>query len=90
MGDTDVFAGMSLINEFYQPTIGIVPIGDRFTMGARVRRLRLQALLPLQDASCLATTAPSRACSTPTPRSSSAEMSGHHVVVPPVGVPVDV
>ena len=35
MGDTDMFAGMALINELYQPTIGIVPIGDRFTMGAR-------------------------------------------------------
>lgn len=35
MGDTDVFAGMALINELYHPAIGIVPIGDRFTMGAR-------------------------------------------------------
>ena len=35
MGDTDVFPGMGLINELYQPTVGIVPIGDRFTMGAR-------------------------------------------------------
>jgi len=35
MGDTDVFAGMALIQELYRPTIGIVPIGDRFTMGAR-------------------------------------------------------
>ncbi|MGI9426434.1 MAG: metal-dependent hydrolase [Hyphomicrobiaceae bacterium] len=35
MGDTDVFPGMDLINTLYQPQIGIVPIGDRFTMGAR-------------------------------------------------------
>jgi L-ascorbate metabolism protein UlaG (beta-lactamase superfamily) len=35
MGDTDVFPGMELINKLYAPTIGIVPIGDRFTMGAR-------------------------------------------------------
>jgi L-ascorbate metabolism protein UlaG (beta-lactamase superfamily) len=35
MGDTDMFAGMGLIAEFYKPQIGIVPIGDRFTMGAR-------------------------------------------------------
>ena len=35
MGDTDVFPGMDLINRLYQPTIGIVPVGDRFTMGAR-------------------------------------------------------
>ncbi len=36
MGDTDVFPGMGLINKLYEPDIGIVPIGDRFTMGARV------------------------------------------------------
>lgn len=35
MGDTDMFAGMALIEEFHKPSIGIVPIGDRFTMGAR-------------------------------------------------------
>jgi len=35
MGDTDIFSDMALINEIYQPKIGIVPIGDRFTMGAR-------------------------------------------------------
>ncbi len=35
MGDTDVFPGMDLVNKLYKPNIGIVPIGDRFTMGAR-------------------------------------------------------
>lgn len=35
MGDTDVFPGMDLVNKLYQPEVGIVPIGDRFTMGAR-------------------------------------------------------
>jgi len=35
MGDTDIFPGMGLINEIHRPHIGIVPIGDRFTMGAR-------------------------------------------------------
>jgi L-ascorbate metabolism protein UlaG (beta-lactamase superfamily) len=35
MGDTEIFPGMALINEIHQPEIGIVPIGDRFTMGAR-------------------------------------------------------
>ena len=33
MGDTDIFADMALIAEFHRPEIGIVPIGDRFTMG---------------------------------------------------------
>lgn len=33
MGDTDIFGDMALINELHAPEIGIVPIGDRFTMG---------------------------------------------------------
>lgn len=39
MGDTDIFSDMALINELYAPTIGIVPIGDRFTMGAKTAAL---------------------------------------------------
>jgi L-ascorbate metabolism protein UlaG (beta-lactamase superfamily) len=39
MGDTDIFSDMALINEIYQPRIGIVPIGDRFTMGGAVAAL---------------------------------------------------
>jgi L-ascorbate metabolism protein UlaG (beta-lactamase superfamily) len=34
MGDTEIFGDMALINEIHRPAIGIVPIGDRFTMGA--------------------------------------------------------
>ncbi|WP_428671114.1 metal-dependent hydrolase [Roseibium sp.] len=36
MGDTDIFSDMALINEIYRPGIGLVPIGDRFTMGGKV------------------------------------------------------
>ncbi len=39
MGDTDIFGDMALINELHQPQIGIVPIGDRFTMGGTVAAL---------------------------------------------------
>jgi L-ascorbate metabolism protein UlaG (beta-lactamase superfamily) len=35
MGDTCAFADMALINELHEPEIGIVPIGDHFTMGGR-------------------------------------------------------
>ena len=35
MGDTEIFGDMALVQELYAPKIGIVPIGDRFTMGAR-------------------------------------------------------
>lgn len=34
-GDTSVFTDMALIDEFYKPRIGILPIGDRFTMDGR-------------------------------------------------------
>ena len=39
MGDTDIFSDMALINELHEPAIGIVPIGDRFTMGGAVAAL---------------------------------------------------
>ena len=39
MGDTDIFSDMALIHELHEPQIGIVPIGDRFTMGGAVAAL---------------------------------------------------
>lgn len=39
MGDTDIFSDMALIDELHKPDIGIVPIGDRFTMGGAVAAL---------------------------------------------------
>jgi L-ascorbate metabolism protein UlaG (beta-lactamase superfamily) len=33
-GDTGLTYDMKLVQEFYKPVIGILPIGDRFTMGA--------------------------------------------------------
>jgi L-ascorbate metabolism protein UlaG (beta-lactamase superfamily) len=39
MGDTGIFDGMKLIGEIYAPKIGIVPIGDRFTMGPKLAAL---------------------------------------------------
>jgi L-ascorbate metabolism protein UlaG (beta-lactamase superfamily) len=42
MGDTDIFGDMALIAEIYQPKIGIVPIGDRFTMGAETAALAVK------------------------------------------------
>ncbi|HLH11215.1 MAG TPA: metal-dependent hydrolase [Methylovirgula sp.] len=35
MGDTDMFSDMALVDEFYHPKVGIVPVGDRFTMGGK-------------------------------------------------------
>ena len=42
MGDTDMFGGMALIAEFHKPDIGIVPIGDRFTMGAKTAAMAVK------------------------------------------------
>lgn len=39
LGDTDIFSDMALINELHEPKIGLVPIGDRFTMGGAVAAL---------------------------------------------------
>jgi L-ascorbate metabolism protein UlaG (beta-lactamase superfamily) len=39
LGDTDIYSDMALINELHQPQIGLVPIGDRFTMGGAVAAL---------------------------------------------------
>jgi L-ascorbate metabolism protein UlaG (beta-lactamase superfamily) len=42
MGDTDIFGDMALIEELHQPDIGLVPVGDRFTMGGAVAALACQ------------------------------------------------
>ena len=39
MGDTDVFGDMALVQELHRPHVGLVPIGDRFTMGGAVAAL---------------------------------------------------
>ncbi|MEZ2130318.1 MULTISPECIES: metal-dependent hydrolase [unclassified Sinorhizobium] len=50
MGDTDIFSDMGLINELHQPDIGIVPIGDRFTMGGAVAALACQRFFNFKTA----------------------------------------
>lgn len=39
MGDTGIFGDMGLYNEIHGPKVGLVPIGDRFTMGAKLAAL---------------------------------------------------
>lgn len=50
MGDTDIFSDMALINELHQPDIGIVPVGDRFTMGGAVAALACQRFFDFKTA----------------------------------------
>lgn len=35
-GDTEIFENMKLIEKNYKPNIGLIPIGDRFTMSPRI------------------------------------------------------
>ena len=83
MGDTDVLPGMALINELYQPTIGIVPIGDRFTMGARTAAFACKKFFQF------GTVLPCHYGTFPiidaTADAFVAEMVGENVVVPRVG-----
>jgi L-ascorbate metabolism protein UlaG (beta-lactamase superfamily) len=50
MGDTDIFTDMALIEELHHPQIGIVPIGDRFTMGGAVAALACQRYFKFKTA----------------------------------------
>ncbi|WP_062202714.1 metal-dependent hydrolase [Aureimonas sp. AU12] len=53
MGDTDIFADMAIIEELHHPKIGLVPVGDRLTMGAAVaalacrRYFNFETIIPL-------------------------------------------
>jgi len=89
MGDTEMFAGMALINELHQPTIGLVPIGDRFTMGARTAAFACKKFFHFK------TVMPCHYGTFPGMLDASADafvaaMQGHHVVVPKVGAAVAV
>ncbi len=46
MGDTDIFSDMALIAELHHPKVVMVPIGDRFTMGARSAAMAVTRFLP--------------------------------------------
>jgi len=89
MGDTDMFGGMALIAEFHRPQIGIVPIGDRFTMGARSAAytcktfFNFEMILP-----CHYGTFPGML--DPDADRFVAEMKDHNVIVPKVGQTVTV
>ena len=45
MGDTDIFSDLALIAELHKPQIVLIPIGDRFTMGADHAALALKRYL---------------------------------------------
>lgn len=84
MGDTDIFSDMGLINELYRPQIGLVPIGDRYTMGARTATLACKRFFNFE------TVVPCHYGTFPvldqTPDKFVAEMGENRVLVPEVGV----
>lgn len=47
LGDTEIFSDMALIQRIHQPTLGFVPIGDRFTMGPETAAVAVNELLSL-------------------------------------------
>jgi L-ascorbate metabolism protein UlaG (beta-lactamase superfamily) len=42
-GDTAIFSDMALIREMYKPEIGLVPVGDRFTMDGPTAALAVRS-----------------------------------------------
>lgn len=88
MGDTDVFSDMALINELWQPEIGIVPIGDRFTMGARTAAyacrtyFKFRTVIPCHYGTF--------SIIAPNADAFVAEMKGASVTVPKIGAAFDV
>jgi L-ascorbate metabolism protein UlaG (beta-lactamase superfamily) len=47
-GDTEIFSDMALIPRIHQPKIGLIPIGDRFTMGPETAALACNEFLDLE------------------------------------------
>ena len=88
MGDTGVISSFEIVNDLYAPDVGIVPIGDRFTMGAKAaayackRFFKFKTIIPCHYGTFPIIDA--------TPDAFIAEMSGHDVRVPAVGEVVEV
>jgi L-ascorbate metabolism protein UlaG (beta-lactamase superfamily) len=84
MGDTAIFSDMALIGEVYAPKIGFVPIGDRFTMGAKTAALACQRFFRFDTVvPCHYGTFPVLA---PTADEFVAALGKERVLVPQVGV----
>lgn len=47
-GDTGLFSDMALIQRLYKPEVGLLPIGDRFTMGPEAAAIACNEFLDLK------------------------------------------
>jgi L-ascorbate metabolism protein UlaG (beta-lactamase superfamily) len=90
MGDTDIFSDMALINELHQPAVGIVPIGDRFTMGGAVAALACRRFFNFKTAIPCHYATFGALDQTADKFTAGMEGSSTQVVVPTVGEPFDV
>jgi L-ascorbate metabolism protein UlaG (beta-lactamase superfamily) len=87
MGDTSIFGDMALINEIFAPKIGFVPIGDRFTMGAKSaalackRYFQFETIVPIHYGTFPVID--------PDASRFQAEMAGQNVLVPESGKPFE-
>jgi L-ascorbate metabolism protein UlaG (beta-lactamase superfamily) len=83
MGDTEIFGDMALIEELFAPKVGFVPIGDRFTMGAKSAALACKKFFKFD------TVVPMHYGTFPiidqTPDKFIAAAQGQNIVVPEIG-----
>ena len=88
MGDTEIFGDMALVDEIFAPKVGFVPIGDRFTMGAKSAALACKKYFKFD------TVVPIHYGTFPiidqTPDKFIAAAEGQNVLVPEIGKPFQV
>ena len=90
MGDTDIFSDMGLINELHEPKVGLVPIGDRFTMGGAVAALACRRFFKFETVIPCHYKTFGLLDQTPDKFIEGMEGSGTKVLVPAVGKAVEV
>jgi L-ascorbate metabolism protein UlaG (beta-lactamase superfamily) len=88
MGDTDIFSDMGLINELHEPKVGLVPVGDRFTMGGAVAALACRRFFNFETVIPCHYKTFGLLDQTPDKFIAGMEGSGVNVVVPELGTPV--
>jgi L-ascorbate metabolism protein UlaG (beta-lactamase superfamily) len=89
LGDTDIYSDMALFARLHKPSVAIVPIGDRFTMGPATAAVAVKEFLNVDIAiPCHYGTFPVLA---PDANGFAAAMAGHRtrVLAPAVGESVD-
>jgi L-ascorbate metabolism protein UlaG (beta-lactamase superfamily) len=87
-GDTEIFGDMALVNEVFEPKVGFLPVGDRFTMGAKSAALACKKFFKFD------VVVPMHYGTFPiidqTPDKFIAAAQGQNVVVPEIGKPFEV